>query len=143
MVKRPRHYCKACGISVCDLCSQTSRRLSKMDKKEYRVCDICDHKASNYQFKEKLQADLEKKKEIGQIVKNQIAKMEEKLSSVGVQYERYKKTYESKAREVKFQSNELKEKIKFGTERLNALDENNDELKKQIESYDEPIKTLT
>ena len=51
--------------------------------------------------------------------------MEEKLSSVNVQYERYKKTYDAKVREVKFQSNELKEKVKFGTERLNALDENN------------------
>lgn len=48
LLKRQRHYCKSCGLSVCDLCSQSSRRLSKMDKKEHRVCDKCDHTLSNH-----------------------------------------------------------------------------------------------
>ena len=53
-ILKKRNYCKKCGSNVCELCSQTHRRLSKSDKREYRVCDSCDHQMSNYQFKEKL-----------------------------------------------------------------------------------------
>ena len=35
MLKRKMHHCRSCGLCVCDLCSQTSRRLSKLDKKEH------------------------------------------------------------------------------------------------------------
>jgi hypothetical protein len=46
-----RHNCKRCGISVCTLCSASSkRRLSKIDKKKYRVCDECDTLMSNVNF---------------------------------------------------------------------------------------------
>ena len=43
-----------------------------MDKKEHRVCDVCDHMMSNIQFKNKLQGDIERKKAIGKEVKTQI-----------------------------------------------------------------------
>lgn len=79
MIRRIRHYCKSCGISACDLCSQNSRRLSKLDKKVYRVCDKCDHRMNNRQFKVKLQEDLEKKKGIGTLVKNEIGKLQQKI----------------------------------------------------------------
>ena len=66
--KRQRHFCEKCGLNVCDLCSQSSRRLSKMDKKEYRVCDKCDFLMSNKPFKDKLVAELSRKQEIAKFL---------------------------------------------------------------------------
>jgi len=60
-VGKKRLNCKKCGISVCELCSQTSRRLSKMDKKSYKVCDRCDHSMSNTMFKDNLKNDIRSK----------------------------------------------------------------------------------
>ena len=46
-----RHNCRRCGISVCSLCSASpKRRLSKIDKTKYRVCDECDTLMSNVNF---------------------------------------------------------------------------------------------
>ena len=64
MLLKKRNYCKRCGGSVCELCSQTSRKLSKSDKREYRVCDVCDHQMSNSNFKEKLAEEVRRKKDM-------------------------------------------------------------------------------
>ena len=56
-----RFYCKHCGKSVCDACSQNLRKLSKMDKKAHKICDFCDHSISNAQFKQTLKSDIESK----------------------------------------------------------------------------------
>ena len=45
-------HCKRCSKSVCDTCSQNKRRLSRKDKKEYRVCDRCDTIIDNFQITE-------------------------------------------------------------------------------------------
>lgn len=37
--KNRRHHCRHCGMSVCNLCSQNRRRLSKLDKEKHRICD--------------------------------------------------------------------------------------------------------
>lgn len=48
---RQKHHCKRCGAAVCGLCSGSAkRRLSKIDKKKYRVCDECDTLMSNVNF---------------------------------------------------------------------------------------------
>ncbi len=45
-----RHHCRKCGSTVCSLCSNQKRRLCKVDKKKYRVCDVCDTLMSNVNF---------------------------------------------------------------------------------------------
>lgn len=48
---KERHHCRRCGLSVCGLCSAApKRRLSKIDKKKYRVCDECDTLMANVNF---------------------------------------------------------------------------------------------
>ena len=44
---KKHHFCNLCGHSICDSCSNQARRLSKRDKKKYRICDLCDHKKTN------------------------------------------------------------------------------------------------
>ena len=48
---KSKHHCRRCGRCVCNMCSQSpQRRLSKQDKKKYRVCDECDTLMSNVNF---------------------------------------------------------------------------------------------
>jgi hypothetical protein len=48
---RQKKHCKRCGAAVCGLCSASpKRRLSKIDKQKYRVCDECDTLMSNVNF---------------------------------------------------------------------------------------------
>jgi len=76
MLLKKRNYCKKCGSSVCELCSQSSRRLSKSDKREYRVCDACDHHLSNSLFNLKMQEEIAKRKEISSQLKDQMKETE-------------------------------------------------------------------
>ena len=43
-------FCKSCGYAVCDTCSKTKKRLSKDDKTEFRICDLCATKLENTQL---------------------------------------------------------------------------------------------
>ena len=40
--------CNRCGKAVCEQCSTSKRRLSKLEKKKYRVCDYCDTVLVNF-----------------------------------------------------------------------------------------------
>ena len=44
------HNCNRCGKSICDQCSQAKHRLSKLEKKKYRVCDLCVTILLNYKL---------------------------------------------------------------------------------------------
>jgi len=46
-----QHNCKKCGKSICDSCSKSKRRLSKLEKTKFRVCDECDCLLSNTIFR--------------------------------------------------------------------------------------------
>lgn len=48
MIGSEAENCSRCGKAVCDPCSSQKRRLSKLEKKKYRVCDLCDTVLSNY-----------------------------------------------------------------------------------------------
>lgn len=48
----PRHHCRNCFKSVCDKCSNNKRRIYRNSEKEYRVCDFCDTKLSNFKLEE-------------------------------------------------------------------------------------------
>lgn len=72
---KKKHNCKRCGVSVCTLCSSSpKRRLSKIDKKKYRVCDECDTLMSNVNFDQMYQTCLQQQEETLTEVKHNIAK---------------------------------------------------------------------
>jgi hypothetical protein len=45
-----QQHCSRCGKTVCDSCSQARTRLSKLEKKKYRVCDACEMILLNYKL---------------------------------------------------------------------------------------------
>jgi hypothetical protein len=40
--KNAIRHCKRCARSICGVCSQQKRQLSKVEVKEQRICDFCD-----------------------------------------------------------------------------------------------------
>lgn len=40
--------CKRCARSVCEVCSESKRQLSKNDPTMVRVCDRCDYEMDNF-----------------------------------------------------------------------------------------------
>ena len=57
-----QHNCKKCGKAVCDACSRSKRRLSRLDKDKFRVCDECDTLLSNYNFSRMYMREIQEKK---------------------------------------------------------------------------------
>ena len=90
----PQHNCKKCGKSICGDCSKNKRRLSKMDKSKFRVCDECDTLLSNYNFSRMYSRETEEKKqallEIQQRVEHtqeEIQERTEQLSRLKIKYQ--------------------------------------------------------
>jgi hypothetical protein len=54
--------CKKCGKCICDACSKPRRRLSKLEKSKFRVCDECDILLSNYNFTRMYTREIEEKR---------------------------------------------------------------------------------
>lgn len=46
-LRNPVRNCKQCAKSVCEVCSEIKRQLSKEDPEKYRVCDECDTRMDN------------------------------------------------------------------------------------------------
>lgn len=81
---KQKHHCRRCGIAVCTLCSGSpKRRLSKIDKNKYRVCDECDTLMSNVNFDQMYQTCLRQQDETLAEVKRNIAKREVQMKQLG------------------------------------------------------------
>ena len=52
--RNPVRHCKKCAKSICEVCSENKRQLSKNDPEKYRVCDQCDFDMSNWKLKDNL-----------------------------------------------------------------------------------------
>ena len=50
--KNPIRHCKRCGKSICKVCSEGRRRLSRSDPEVHRVCDMCDTEMDNFKLKQ-------------------------------------------------------------------------------------------
>ena len=74
------HNCRKCGKAVCDPCSRSQRRLSKMEKKKYRVCDECDCLLSNYNFTRMYEREIEDKKQQLEEVTTNIERCSEEIN---------------------------------------------------------------
>ena len=57
-----KHHCRKCGKQVCDACSKNKRRLSRLEKTKYKVCDECDTLMSNYNFTRMHLREIEQKR---------------------------------------------------------------------------------
>lgn len=99
-----------------------------MDKKEHRVCDVCDHMMSNIQFKNKLQGDIERKKAIGKEVKAQIQTIDRKLKGVTQALDKERRLYEAKVKEVITLEKENAEKVRQAEEKVKEVEVENEEL---------------
>jgi len=83
-----RQYCSYCGKTVCKMCCQNKRILSKADAKPdpkhsryHPVCDMCDHMLSNLLFKENLKTNMERKREACDDLAKGIAMLDEKIKN--------------------------------------------------------------
>eukprot|EP00347_Sterkiella_histriomuscorum_P005670 403355710 len=95
-----RHHCRKCGTTVCSLCSQQKRRLSKVDKKKYRVCDVCDTLMSNCNFESMYDNCLKQQASTLSELKKNITKKELQIKQVNLHTDKYRKQLESKLKEI-------------------------------------------
>lgn len=75
-----QHNCKKCGKAVCDTCSKSKRRLSKIDKDKFRVCDECDILLSNYNFSRMYMREINDKKTNLAQLQNRIEQVRDEVS---------------------------------------------------------------
>lgn len=94
------HNCKKCGKAVCDSCSKSQRRLSKLEKKKYRVCDECDCLLSNYNFSKMYAREIEDKKQTLDEITARIEHTQEEISERTDQLSSLKIKYTQKLQEV-------------------------------------------
>ena len=52
--RNPIRHCKRCGRSICAVCSDTKRQLSKDDPEKFRVCDRCNYEMDNILLRKNL-----------------------------------------------------------------------------------------
>ena len=45
--RNPIRHCKKCARSICEVCSDQKRQLSKDNPEKFRVCDLCDFEMDN------------------------------------------------------------------------------------------------
>ena len=113
-----------------------------MDKKEHRVCDVCDHMMSNIQFKNKLQGDIERKKAIGKEVKTQIQQIDKKLKGVTLSLDKERRLYESKVKEVITVEKENAEKVRQAEDKVKEVEVENVDLQQQLKELDGKLEML-
>ena len=75
-----QHNCKKCGKSICDACSKSKRRLSKLEKTKFRVCDECDCLLSNYNFSRMYMREIEDKKQQLEEIQHRVEHTQEEIS---------------------------------------------------------------
>lgn len=70
--KNPSKHCKRCGKSICGVCSEGRRRLSRTDPELHRVCDMCDTEMDNFKLKQNHEEVLAAQMEKIEVLNNQI-----------------------------------------------------------------------
>jgi hypothetical protein len=88
-----QHNCRKCGKAVCDTCSRNKRRLSKIDKDKFRVCDECDILLSNYNFSRMYMREISDKKANLSQLKDRIEQVRDDVGERTEQLERLKLKY--------------------------------------------------
>lgn len=94
-------FCKYCGISTCENCCNNTRRLSKIDKRQYKVCDKCDNKLSNRMFIENMKNNLNNSQEMNQEGEQQIKYYQNKLKVMQLNSKKQREEWKQKEEELK------------------------------------------
>ncbi|CDW79685.1 and ph domain-containing protein 6 [Stylonychia lemnae] len=131
-----RHHCRKCGTSVCNLCSQQKRRLSKVDKKKFRVCDVCDTLMSNNNFESMYDNCLRQQQTTLNEIKRNINKREIQIKQANLQMEKYKKQLEQKLKEISEKESEKREKLTEKEELLSQFKQEYDEYRQKLEEME-------
>lgn len=123
------HNCKRCGIAVCDGCSRSKRRLSKLDKDKLRVCDDCDTLLSNYNFERMYLREIEDKQNALKEVQQKVEHTQEEISERTEQLSRLKIQYQQKLQEVDGKQSIRDRQMSDRREQLQKLQDENQVLK--------------
>ena len=73
--RNPIRHCKRCGKSVCQVCSESFKRLSKDDPVAYRICDQCDFEMQNWEVTNNLKQVKEATNDKIEILNSQVEQM--------------------------------------------------------------------
>ena len=95
-----RHHCKKCGQTVCALCCNNTRRLSKLDKKQHEICDKCDMMMANINFESMYITCIEKQQHTLLELKRDLHKKDQKLKIVSNQLDRMRLKFDSRVIEL-------------------------------------------
>lgn len=106
--------CKRCGKAICDSCSRTRRRLSRMEKSKSRVCDECDTFLANYNFSKLYSQEIQQKKvkleEITRKVEQSTEEVQERTDQLNQLKSKYQKILIDVEGKSAFRDKELNEK---------------------------------
>ena len=138
-IRKKRINCKMCGQSCCDLCTQNIRRLSKIDKKQYQICDRCDHQMSNKLFRDKLKDDIKRKQELTQEVIEHIEEYSKKLRNVDNIKKKHYQTWDQAEKDMKEQQEALAEQVAQVQKEKEELINKNAELDAQMKKQQDEI----
>ena len=85
--KNPIRHCKRCGKSICQVCSEGRRRLSRTDPEVHRVCDMCDTEMDNFKLKQNHEEVLAAQMEKIEVLNNQIEQLDNDKQKLHEDYE--------------------------------------------------------
>ena len=85
--KNPIRHCKRCGKSICQVCSEGRRRLSRADPEVHRVCDMCDTEMDNFKLKQNHEEVLAAQMEKIEVLNHQIEQLDNDKQKLHEDYE--------------------------------------------------------
>lgn len=133
------YNCKRCGVAVCDPCSKSKRRLSKLDKDKLRVCDDCDTLLSNYNFQRMYMREIEDKKANLAEIQQRVEHTQEEISERTEQLSRLKTQYQQKLKEVDDKQSIRDRQINEKRKQLQELQDENKRMKERLHELDNTI----
>lgn len=141
--RNPIRHCKRCGKSICEVCSESKRQLSRADPTPYRVCDKCDTEMDNYRLQRNhndvLQAQLKKI----EMLNNQIEQLDNDKQKLQENYEaetqslneQLKQKYDTRDK-LNVKVSEYKNKIQQMNNARNFLHESICDLEKVVQDLE-------
>lgn len=135
-----RHHCKKCGQSVCNMCRNNVRRLSKLDKKKYKICDQCDTTILNVNFEMMYKDCIEKQHESLKELKKSMHNKDLKLKDITKQLEHMKVKYEKRVKEISEKENERGREISEQQANIDKLRAENEKMAEELEECEQEIK---
>ena len=110
--KNPIRHCKRCGKSICQVCSEGRRRLSRTDPELHRVCDMCDTEMDNFKLKQNHEEVLTAQMEKIEVLNNQIEQLDNDKQKLHEDYEQEAQSLQQTLKEKYDKRDELNTQVK-------------------------------